>query len=398
MPRFLCLFLLPLLLSCPLSSQSVTKDLQDNAAMPSFSWDRIPLYMHIRKASSFSEEELEFLARFPLLTFEKANGHREHGSIEAGTLASARAVKKLNPAATILHYRNVFVHYGGYADIEKLMEIPGAILSGRDGEEKLVRGKVPAYDLSNPDLRAWWVENSRRMTADPAIDGVFLDGNIKALEPKYLRGAIGASKKQEVTAGYHALVRELREAIGPDELMVANILRARFGNAGLEHLAPFDGSYLEGFFHNVKGMSYEDYVAKGITAMQEAADRGKIVAFTTNLAGQANQSAMGIDESHGKVANDEQAHANLIYPLAIFLIAAGEHSYFRVHEGYSADGDDRWMRWFPEYDRPLGPPLGKARRDGYRYSRRFEHARVELDLATRSAEIKWLSPSEKEGD
>jgi hypothetical protein len=43
------------------------------ASYPSFSWDRIPLYMHIRKAASYSDDEIAFLARFPLIAFEKAN-------------------------------------------------------------------------------------------------------------------------------------------------------------------------------------------------------------------------------------------------------------------------------------------------------------------------------------
>ena len=50
---------------------------------PEFTWDRIPLYMHIRKAKSYTDEEIAFLAKFPLITFEKANGHQDHGSVEA---------------------------------------------------------------------------------------------------------------------------------------------------------------------------------------------------------------------------------------------------------------------------------------------------------------------------
>ncbi len=58
---------------------------------PAFTWDRIPLYMHIRKAKAYTEEEIAFLAKFPLITFEKSNGHQDHGSVEEGTLIAARA-------------------------------------------------------------------------------------------------------------------------------------------------------------------------------------------------------------------------------------------------------------------------------------------------------------------
>ena len=360
---------------------------------PSFHWDRIPLYMHIRKAGSYSEKEIAFLARFPLITFEKANGHQDHGSIEEGTLQAARAVKKVNPHAKILYYRNVIVHYGGYAANQALEKIPGGLLKDREGRVELVRNRVPAYDLSNGELRTWWVKSCRRMTSEPSIDGIFLDGNIKALEPGYLARQIGVAKKERTMEGYHLMMTQTRESIGPKKLMVANILRARFEKAGLEYLDYFDGSYLEGFFHNVGGVSYEDYVAKGIDAIQKAARRGKIIAFTTGFVTPGNTSALGIDEAHARVRSDEQARAALVYPLAIFLVCAEKHSYFRIHEGYSANEDDRWMRWFPEYDRPLGPPTGPATRDGYRYTRRFQHASVELDIRERTARIHWQKPA-----
>ncbi len=356
---------------------------------PEFSWDRMPLYMHIRKDKAYTEAEIQFLAKFPLITFEKSNGHKSFGSTEEGTLVAARQVKAINPLAKILYYRNVIVHYGGYAANKTLDQIPGALLEDDKGNRKLVRNRVAAYDLSNPRVRDWWIEQCKRMTEDPAIDGVFFDGNVKALEPGYLHREIGQDKKQAVEAGYLQMMQDTREAIGSDALMIANILRARFDEGGLEYLDFFDGSYLEGFFHNVGRMSYEDYVAKGIESMQQAARQGKIIAFTAGLAMADNVSAMGIDEAHGAVESDAKARQALIYTMAIFLICAEEYSYFFPHEGYSANGNDKWMRWFPEYDKPLGAPKGPAVKDGYRYTRSFEHATVFLDIQARTAEILW---------
>ncbi len=137
------------------------------------------------------------------------------------------------------------------------------------------------------------------------------------------------------------------------------------------------------------GASYEEYVAEGIDAMQKAARQGKIVAFTTGFASPRNGSVMGIDEGHATVGSHAKASAGLTYPLAIFLVCAEKHSYFRIHEGYSANENDRWMRWFPEYDRPLGPPNSPATKDGFRYSRTFRHATVQLDIQNRTASIRW---------
>ena len=135
------LAIMGLLASCPPDSSAqeaiatslTTGRTTPRPAYPEFTWDHIPLYMHIRKAKFYTDEEIEFLARFPLITFEKANGHEDHGSVEAGTLIAARAVKEINPNTTILYYRNVMVHYGGYAADERLAQIPGAMLQDQNG-------------------------------------------------------------------------------------------------------------------------------------------------------------------------------------------------------------------------------------------------------------------------
>ena len=378
------------------SAQDATKvSLQKTKSAPkypAFSWDTIPRYMHIRKATAYTPEEIAFIAKFPLITFEKSNGHTAYGTTEKGTLIAAREVKKINPDAVILYYRNVIVHYSSYGANEALKDIDGAFLEDKNGNNKLIRKKVPAYDLSDKKLREWWVKTCSDLTADPAIDGLFLDGNIKALEPGYLRRDIGESKKSAVEAGYHKMMKDTRKAIGPDKLIIANILRARFKNAGLEYMDYFDGSYLEAFEHNVGKASYEDYIAKGIDAMQKASSNGKIIAYSSGLGGSENKSNMGIDEAHGKAKSEEQLQKAFTYQLGIFLISAGEHSYFRPHEGYAADKEDKWMRWFPEYDKPLGAPNGPAKKDGYIYTRSFKHANVTLDIQKRTAEIIWQDP------
>lgn len=90
---------------------------------PDFSWDAIPLYMHVRKATAFTAEELEYLASFPLVTLEKTTGQQSSGSTDAGTIAAAQAIKERNPRTKVLFYRNVLVHYGGYSFDDRLSRI-----------------------------------------------------------------------------------------------------------------------------------------------------------------------------------------------------------------------------------------------------------------------------------
>ena len=359
--------------------------------MPAFSWDRVPLYVHIRKDTAFTDEEIRYLATFPLITFEKATGHTDFGSVEAGTLKAARAVKAVNPATKILYYRNVIVHYGGYAANESLRDIPGAFLVGRDGNDELIRNRLQAYDLSNKALRDWWVDAAKKVCTDPAIDGIFLDGVVKVLEPAFLRGAIGEEKKAAELAGYVRLVEETRKMLGPQKLMLANILRARFSDSGLSYIKALDGSYIEGF-EGAVGMSRKDYVAQGIRDFQKAARQGFIVAYTCRLgrnlqdADEAPNSAAG---NNNRARRGGDAQSRFDYQLAIFLICAEKYSYFDLKDGYDAKRSKTWLTRRADYDRPLGPPKGPAVRDGYTYTREFAHASVQLDIENETANIVW---------
>ena len=374
------------------SARAAVPATAEASRLPAFSWDHVPLYMHIRKSTGFTPEELRYLAEFPLIAFEKTTGATDFGSTEKGTLEAARAVKCINPAAKILYYRNVIVHYAGYAANAQLAAIPGAFLVSHDGRGKLVRNTVEAYDLTNPKLRDWWVENARQLCADPAIDGVFLDGNVKVLEPDYLRKDIGPERKQAVVEGYHAMMAATRVAIGPKKLMVANLVRARFPDAGLGWLGAFDGSYFEGFETTVGAIPREEYVAKGIAAAQDAARQGVIVAFTAGI-GKLGLSETGnaqlTDEIRSRATKDAETQQRLTYCLAMFLICAEKYSYFLAHDGYDATKSSAWLKRPPEFERPLGPPTGKAQREGYIYTREFRQASVWLDIKNEQARITW---------
>ncbi len=386
------LTLLAALLLAPLAALHAADPSAPSDRLPSFSWERVPRYMHIRKDTAFTDEEIKHLATFPLLTFEKATGHKDSGSVEAGTLKAARAVKAINPATKILYYRNVIVHYGGYAADRALKSIPGAFLVGRDGNDKLIRDRVQAYDLANKALRDWWIDTAEDVCSDPAIDGIFLDGVVKILEPAFLKGPIGAEKKAAVLAGYVTMMEDTRKMLGPRKIMLGNILRARFPDSGLSYMKALDGSYIEGFEGAVGGMSKKDYVAKGMEAFQEAARRGSIIAFTCGL-GDNEQDA---DETPGPAAGNSRHvkpggndQSRFHYQLAVFLICAEKHSYFDLKDSYDAKVSKTWLTRPPEYDRPLGAPKGPAVRNGYTYTREFAHVSVRLDIEKQTGEIIW---------
>lgn len=362
--------------------------------LPAFSWDRVPQYMHIRKAKEFTEDEIRYLASFPLVTFEKTTGFKTFNSTEDGTLAAARAVKEVNPDTKILYYRNVIVHYGTYRANEDIGKIPGAFLVGREGKTKLIRGRLTAYDLTNPELRDWWVDHAGQICADPAIDGLFLDGNVKVLLPSFLTRQIGKHKKRDLIAGYRTMMGETRKALGTEKMMIANVLRDRIPDGGLEDIKQFDGSYIEGF--EGPGGTKKDMVANGIERLGKAARDGFLIAFTAGLSdlakGQGNANPGLTDEIRKGLGNQDDHSRRFEYLLALFLTIAEEHSYFLAHDGYAMEKSKVWMKRPEELERPLGPPKGPASRDGYVYTREFAHAKVRLDIENEVGKIEWLEP------
>ena len=75
---------------------------------------------------------------------------------------------------------------------------------------------------------------------------------------------------------------------------------------------------------------------------------------------------------------------------------AGNHTYFSYASNGGHSYDLGETPWLPEYDYPLGEPLGEAKAspDNRTFSRAFASGTtVRLDLRTRSAHIAWARRS-----
>lgn len=362
----------------------------DQAGMPSFSWDHVALYMHVQKMKAFTPAEIRYLATFPIVVLEKETGVQDFGSTEKGTLAAATAIKAVNSATKVLYYFNAVVAYDGYSANTTLKAIPDAFRRKSSGNYIMFRSRYHAYNLTNPRVRDWWVGDVRKVCSSPAIDGVFVDGAVKI-----------DSEGPEQIKGFVTMMKDTRRALGPDKLMVANLLRAQLPDSGLNQLHLFDGSYMERWNVPVGNVPMKDYVAKEIAAFQEAARQGYLIAFTAGLGPKVVNLADGLSDSTQTPAHVEAMRKRLTsgapnpqlsYDLAVFLICAGKHSYFYAHHSYGTATNWAWMAHPPDYDRPLGPPKGPAVRAGYIYTREFAHASVRLDIANQTGTIEWKAP------
>lgn len=82
-----------------------------------------------------------------------------------------------------------------------------------------------------------------------------------------------------------------------------------------------------------------------------------------------------------------EAREKITFPLACFLAAAQENCYFCYSWGYRERHGS--LLDYPEFHKPLGKPKEDSRRNGWVYTRSFEHARVWVNVAERKAEIQW---------
>ena len=360
---------------------------------PEFSWDRMPLYLHLRKATAFTKKELKFIAKHPLITFEKTTGSITYGSTEKGTIKAAEAVKEINPDAKILYYKNVVINWPSYKEDEVfLKKHPEAILLDTKGKKALMPNKRTGFfDLSQEKVRNYWLDHVSKIAGNSAIDGLFMDANIKVLVPGFFNSRVGKEKQKSIETGYLSMMKELDYRLGKDNLLVANILRVRpeFKDVGREYLKFFTGSYLEGFDHENFGMTYEDYLAEGIEAVQKSAREGKVIAMSMGLGKAAKTAVAGIDDIRNKVNLDEGLTKRLDYILAIFLVCAEKYSYIYPHDGYGIDRSAVWLKTFPQYEKRLGAPKGYAKKEGYVYTRSFEHLDVWLDIENKTATLNW---------
>ncbi|MCK0157299.1 putative glycoside hydrolase family 15 protein [Cellulophaga sp. F20128] len=385
--------LLMVILCHNLGTTQEKKTVTNQKNFPEFSWDTMPLYMHLRKGTAFNKKEVAFLAKFPLITFEKTTGSKTYGSTESGTIEAAKAVKMINPKTKILYYKNVVINWGAYKEDEVfLKEYPDALLRNADEKKALMpNGKTGFFDISQEYIRSYWLNHIRKVTDNPHIDGVFLDANIKALVPAFFNSRVGTEKQKEIELGYLSMMQQLHDRFGKDNLLIANIIRVRpeFKDEGQEYLKFFNGSYIEGFEHENFGMTYAEYLSKGIQAVQNAAQNGNIIAMSLGIGKALQNSEIGFDDKRGQLQNTEKIKERIDYLLAIFLVCAEKYSYVYPHDGYGIEKSSIWMKTFPQYNRKLGPPKAAAKKEGYVYTRSFEYVDVWLDIEQQKAVLHW---------
>lgn len=349
-------------------------------ALTGFNWDRVPLNIHFAKrGSDLTDEEIDFLADHSgLIALEKGHGASVHGSTEKGIADTARRIKQRNPDVKVLFYLNAFINWGGYESFDTYR--PEWTLRDTAGEVVMKTPTVSRPDPSNPEFREWWSDVVATEMKRGPVDGVFLDALPQAFSPALIK-QLGAEKAQAVVAGLREMLALTKRKIGPSRIVLANGIRAGDFQEILDW-AGIDGVMIE-HFDAINTRDPKDIKAD-LDSIALAASKGKFV-VVKGWPGFTWLEKTMMARPHAELL--QLARENITFPLACYLVAAQPGSYFCYSWGYT--NIHGMLDSYPEFDRPLGPPLADAQWNGMTAMREFTHAKVWVDLESKQATISW---------
>ena len=347
---------------------------------PAFSWDRVPLYAHLGIGDGLTPEQCKFLAeRFAIIT--ASGGRLTRGTVELNIAAAARAIKKHNPKAKVLCY--------WASDMAKHQWKVSNSTYPKGAYVYCPKRKRHNFDVTRQDVRDWWSDVAAKAVRDYACDGIFVDGATAGRPGGNWSHSFGKDKAALMDKGVFAMLRDARKKMGPNTMIVFNPLHGHDGKRpplGERYLPVTDGAMVDDFDRasNIRQQSKE-YMANTIAIMRKTSQNGKIIIFKAWPG-----FTWWSDKEMMKKPHAEQhrvARERITFPLACFLVGAGPNCYFCYTWGWL--GKYGTFDWYPEFDKPLGPPKGDAVRKGWTYRREFAHASVFVDLQNKKAKIDW---------
>ncbi len=358
-----------------------------NLNFPKFSWDKIPRWVAVRNAYTYTQAQIDTLAHnYQLIMFEKAN-KAGFSTIEEGIIDASKRVKAVNPDIKTLFYWNTRLGYDGYAaDTEyKANEWEWTQHTfDVSGNEILFLHKnyIYWYNHEVEAMRNWWFNIALGMARQPEIDGIFLDKSYG--DTPFLYDSNGTP-----IDNYSDMLIRLNDSIPENKLIIGNTLRNERDNGNRAMMEIEDGSYLErwAFFNRAFTQSEADAIVTSIQLMREALMKGKIInlqsdpGYTTDLPEPTTR-------AEKMVFMQEYVH----FPLAVFLIIAEKNAYFSYNMGVNtaSNSQEVWDASFiKEFGYYLGEPLGEPTKNGYVYKRSYDNLDLTVNVSTKETSFIW---------
>ncbi|KAL7468430.1 hypothetical protein ACHAXS_008653 [Conticribra weissflogii] len=374
----------------------------DQSHYPKWDWDRVHSYVAIRRASAYSQQQIEQIAHHDVVMLEKANGTSAYGSVEEGTRQAAARIKSVNPSVKILFYLNSMVHYPRY-EANKTFKLEWATRKRENPDEYFkFMNRYYYYDHRNLDFREWWISRALEMLDDEHIDGIFMDGICATPN----RRGYGKGYEQ----AYIETATELRERLPPGKFLIGNALKNGANNplggiGNIQHLQYLDGSYLERWYFTPES------IVKTMQLMREALKEGRIVM----LKGVPDErdavpkwdegsTLKEVMQSPDKTMDERYAIVErmIAYPLAIFLLIVEPHAYFSYCYGVNADPKnarngravfdcERFKELKRKLGKAMGPYVKEDEKGEFVFSREFEYLKVWVDIESREVRLEETS-------
>ncbi len=358
-----------------------------NASLPKFSWDVTPQYFMFgdTKRLLTPEEVKSIAARTDFICIEKSHGFKEVGAAELGAKHEAAAFKKANPDMKVLFYFNSAYAYPhtSYTKnmakgvIDKHPELKKFILTDPKTGEMTHRSNIYQFDVLNPEFRDWWSDTVAKGVVDSGCDGAFIDQMhgftwLRADDTVKVRKAMGD------------MMADLKKKIGPDKILLGNNAHQKIA----EKIFPVVDATM--FEHYSAKLISKEALLKNWEDMLNIAKAGKMSIFRIGLEYDTVLNMKQLKKSEQKAKAAEFAKENVEYYLSVYLIGAQPYSYFQYGWGWTLSSGS--LQDYPILHKRLGAPKAaytRVHKDGWEFTREFEHASVWVDTEKKKAKITW---------
>ena len=234
----------------------------DPARYPKWSWDTVPVYLHLGSHTQLTDEQVSTAARLSnFICLEKNHGWRTDRDRPERIMAlDVKRLKQANPDSRVLLYWNTLIAWPFTSYNQRCAETHPETWTLRDlstGQpllkSKLRETPVYQYNLLNPDIRSWWAKTAGKAVTELGFDGLYMDASSQARRPTLLDKGWGRDKGEELDQAAIDMMKRVRSVMGTERLLVFNGFRTRKGSldherqGGGEFLPFADGAKIEHF-------------------------------------------------------------------------------------------------------------------------------------------------------
>jgi hypothetical protein len=320
-------------------------------------WKKTRLYGHSYNSGDFTDEQYDWIRdNFEYFTIEKTHLRAVYGnpSHELTSRLTATRLIEANPRCKPLMIYSVG---GAYDDLfeseaQALIDHPDYFLYDTNGV-------TTSLNVANTNENNWYIETVNSNCANSDLVGIFVDG----FKGTYL--------------SFPDNVRHMMEGMTGVSFSLVNGFDFNPSGTAIRDFPDLleftDGVFIDSFFR--RRCTSADSAVLLLDACLQIPNDYMLVCF-----GSADGNTVEFGEWP---ITHEFTHA-------AYLIVANDNTYYRwVAEGQHNWNDGSLMNWHEDFGKEMGEPLETAVKNGYVYTRVFEHCTVTLDVENKTSSIEW---------